>query len=307
MSPRLHAVGLRHDADDDRVGDGHRQADVDVGVRLDRVARPARVHARVLAQRLRDDRGQQIGVGQLDAAASARSPGPNFSRAATSAVPSTSRDTKKCGAVVQLCVVRSAMILPIELSAPTSVETRPAPVRPRHAEPMRRGRRRGRRRSSRREHVLSDDFAPGPGALDPRDVDAVLLREAARLRRNLDGAGDGDRPPIAPAAARRRGGRRGLRGGRAGSSRLRGRLAAGGASPGLQQPRNRLPHRHDVAGLRGDAAENPVAGRFDLDDGLVGFDFEQQLALLDARRLPSSSRTRACPSPEPSQERASRR
>src|SRR5947207_7134431 len=56
--------------------------------------------------------------------------GPNFSRAATRAVPSTSRDTKKCGAVVQLCVVRSAMILPIDVMAPSSVESEDGADRP---------------------------------------------------------------------------------------------------------------------------------------------------------------------------------
>ena len=40
-------------------------------------------------------------------------------------------------------------------------------------------------------------------------------------------------------------------------------------------------HRDRSWLMRGDAAENPVARRFDFDDGLVGLDFEQQLALLD--------------------------
>ena len=39
------------------------------------------------------------------------------SRVALRAVASTSRATKKCGTVVQLCVVRSAMMRPIELTA----------------------------------------------------------------------------------------------------------------------------------------------------------------------------------------------
>src|SRR6185312_16256428 len=39
------------------------------------------------------------------------------SRVALSAVASTSRVTKKCGTLVQLCVVRSAMMRPIELTA----------------------------------------------------------------------------------------------------------------------------------------------------------------------------------------------
>src|SRR5712671_2184306 len=63
-----HAVGLRHDADDDRVGHGHGEADVDVRVRLDGIARPAGVHPRMPAQRLCDDGREQIGVGQLHAA-----------------------------------------------------------------------------------------------------------------------------------------------------------------------------------------------------------------------------------------------
>ena len=49
----------------------------------------------------------------------------------------------------------------------------------------------------------------------------------------------------------------------------------------LQQPRDRLADRNDVALLRGDAAKNPVALRLDFDDRLVGLDLEQHLALLD--------------------------
>jgi len=59
-----------------------------------------------------------------------------------------------------------------------------------------------------------------------------------------------------------------------------GRGARGRRLARLQQPCKGLPHGHDIADLRGDAAENAVARRFDFDDGLVGLDFEQQLALL---------------------------
>ena len=67
----------------------------------------------------------------------------------------------------------------------------------------------------------------------------------------------------------------------AGPSGLRRRLGGRNGFSGLQQPGDRLPDRHDIAHLRGDAAENAVGGGFDFDDGFVGFDFEQELALLD--------------------------
>ena len=44
------------------------------------------------------------------------------SRAPLRPVASTSRIRKKCGTVVQLCVVRSAMMRPIEVTEPSSVE-----------------------------------------------------------------------------------------------------------------------------------------------------------------------------------------
>jgi hypothetical protein len=50
---------------------------------------------------------------------------------------------------------------------------------------------------------------------------------------------------------------------------------------GLEQPCDGLPDWNDVAFLRGDAAENAVAARFDLDHGLVGLDLEEHLAFLD--------------------------
>src|SRR5215510_7739948 len=40
------------------------------------------------------------------------------SRVAFNAVASTSRDTKKCGTLVQLCVVRSAMMRPMDVTGP---------------------------------------------------------------------------------------------------------------------------------------------------------------------------------------------
>src|SRR5262245_27089244 len=47
--------------------------------------------------------------------------GISFSRVAFNADASTSRATKKCGTVVQLCVVRSAMIRPMDDTAPPAV------------------------------------------------------------------------------------------------------------------------------------------------------------------------------------------
>src|SRR5581483_1515793 len=45
-----------------------------------------------------------------------------------------------------------------------------------------------------------------------------------------------------------------------------------------EQPGNRLADRDDGAFMGRDCGENAVAGRFDFDDGFIGFDFQQWLA-----------------------------
>jgi len=49
----------------------------------------------------------------------------------------------------------------------------------------------------------------------------------------------------------------------------------------LYEPGDRLADRNDRAGLRLDARQDAVAGRFDLDDRFVGLDLDERLALGD--------------------------
>ncbi len=150
----------------------------------------------------------------------------------------------------------------------------------------RRSRRRRRRRSGgsrgRRSgaggglhDVLGENLTARPRAAKLCDVHAVLTRETTSLRRDLC--------PCSGDRLRR--GRRG-RNGRSRGSRVH--LAAGLSRSNvgrrllawLQQPRNRLADRNDVAFLRCDPAKDAVTCCFDFDDRLVGLDLEQHLALL---------------------------
>ena len=60
-------VGLVDHRHDHAVVHRHGEPDLHLGVRLDPVANPAGVHPRMLLQHARDERGQQIGVGELHA------------------------------------------------------------------------------------------------------------------------------------------------------------------------------------------------------------------------------------------------
>ena len=64
---------------------------------------------------------------------------------------------------------------------------------------------------------------------------------------------------------------------------------------GLNQPRDRLADRDDVARLCGDAGENAVARSLDFDDRLVGLDLEEHFALADLLAFLASATKRACP------------
>jgi hypothetical protein len=119
---------------------------------------------------------------------------------------------------------------------------------------------------------------PGPEPFTRGDVHAVLARQPARLGRNLRARnGRGLGCGFDHRGRRGGGGRRvHLAAGLLGRTARRGHRLAG-----LQQPRDHLPHGDDVIDLRGHAGEHAVDGGLDLDDGLVGLDFEQDLALLD--------------------------
>ena len=71
------------------------------GIEPDRAAGPARVHLGMIEQRAGDQSDQEIGMRELVAT--------ELLANATKALASTSRARKKCGTVVQLCVVRSAI------------------------------------------------------------------------------------------------------------------------------------------------------------------------------------------------------
>ena len=116
-----------------------------------------------------------------------------------------------------------------------------------------------RRRHARRLHdVVGENLAAGAGAAHLGDVDAVLARQTARLRRNL-GAGHG----------RGRGGfrRGGAAAAAAGADSILRPLCCGAPAlgrhrlAGLQQPRDDLPHGHDVIDLGGHAGQHAVGGR----------------------------------------------
>ena len=51
---------------------------------------------------------------------------------------------------------------------------------------------------------------------------------------------------------------------------------------GLHNPRDRLANGDDVSYARPDSGENSASWRFDLNDGLVGFNVQQGLTLRDA-------------------------
>ena len=199
----------------------------------------------------------------------------NSPRAWLSAVASNSRVTKKCGTVVQLCVVRSAMSRPIELSfsSPAAVGEAAVRMARRAALALRRSaarpecrrrefRRRGRSRAAWRCRCCSPWRG---GALSEKCAPGAIGRRRSRSGfRSLRGG-------------RRRSGRR-ARGVR---SRLRGGVARGNALAGAEQPRNGVAHGDHVAGLRFHAAENAVRLGFDFDHGLVRLDFEQDFAFGD--------------------------
>ena len=103
---------------DDSIVDGDGDSHVHVIVQADSVCGPARIQARMLQKHARGERHQQVGVGDTNAAC-ARSLQRCRSRYWLSALASTSRVTKKCGTVVQLCVVRSAMMRPREVGTST--------------------------------------------------------------------------------------------------------------------------------------------------------------------------------------------
>ena len=50
---------------------------------------------------------------------------------------------------------------------------------------------------------------------------------------------------------------------------------------GRNQPGDRLSYRHDVAFLRLDTGKDAIRGRFDFNNSLIGFDFEEDLAFRD--------------------------
>ncbi len=129
-------------------------------------------------------------------------------------------------------------------------------------------------------NILGDDFAVRSGSAEAADVDAELLRQASRLRRQSCRTG---RRHVGS-----RGGRRPQRRRprpcpsfvRSASGPCRRRLLAR-----LQQPRDGLPDRHDVADLCRHAAEDALGLRLDFDDGLVGLDLEEQFAFRDLLAL----------------------
>ena len=205
--------------------------------------------------------------------------GPSFARTATSALPSTSRVTKKCGTVVQLCVVRSAIRRPIELSDSPRVAETPSAGRAAAAA----GAETGGAGAAGAALALfaaacTSSATISPSGPDPRRrLTSTPSSFASRRAFGEIGAGPDEATSGAGAgAAVAVGGAlsivRPVCVGAVGGRRLLARL---------KQPADGLPDRHDVADLRGDAAENPGGLRLDLDDRLVGLDLEEHLALGD--------------------------
>ncbi len=215
-----------------------------------------------------------------------------------SAVASISRVRKKCGTVVQLCVVRSAMSRPMDdsfSSAPAAALLR------RRMAPAARCQRSGVGSPAAARMSAARISPSGP---EPRNVAMSTLCSLARRRalgemRTRAGGHRGGAEAVAafadcaetpkrktPRGARRR-------------RRFRERFARRGGFAGREQPGDRLADGNHVAGLRRHAAENAVGEGFDFDDGFVRLDLEQNFAFGDAIRLLFCARRPACQCPAP--------
>ena len=178
-----------------------------------------------------------------------------------------SRVTKKCGTVVQLCVVRSAMMRPSELGTSMLPDFFSA-----HSDAAGAG--------GGRLHIRGENLSARAGAAHRREIDAEFFGETAGLGRDfaLSRRAALTRWPL----RRRDAGGLSLRV-RSSSCGRRGRFAFGRRLfAGRDDPRDRLSDRNIGALGRLDSRENAVGGRFHFDDRFVGFDFEERLALGDA-------------------------
>ena len=258
-----------------------------LGVERDTVVDPAAVHPRELLERTRDGGDHQVGVRDLHAVRLLDHRNQPFARRVEGrgvdvASDEEMRDRRPAlrralghDAADRADGIRRARGHWWRRSSRTSRGSCGA-----CAESCRQPARRNWRRSARGlrglQDVVREDLASRSGPSELGDVDAVLAREPSRLRRNLRARnrrrlGSGGRGCRSGGRRRRLHLPSGLRLGAAGRNRL----------TWLEQPGDRLPDWNDVADLRGHARQHAVAGRFDLDDRLVGLDLEQHLAFLD--------------------------
>ena len=150
-------------------------------------------------------------------------------------------------------------------------------------------------------YVLFDDAAAGAGADYTREINAEFAGHALGQRRGLDAStggrrrGDGcggyGRGCWSSRGRRWRGGRGDRRRGRwrrcgrrgrgcGGSGRWVGILGRWGFA-GFQNPRQQALNLNQIAGSGGDAAQDAGSRGFDAGVDLVGFEFQDFLALLD--------------------------
>ena len=156
-----------YDAFFDRDGN----PDVHLLMKLDSAARPACIHARVLQENSRRQRYQKVGVRDATPCVFSFS-ATSFSRASTNPPASISRTTKKCGTLVQLCVVRSAIRRAIELIVSGAAGARAFAGRS-PAMPL------------KRQNVVGEDLSFVSGSAHAGQIDACV--RAGELRRRAWG------------------------------------------------------------------------------------------------------------------------
>src|SRR5882757_7414798 len=176
----------------------------------------------------------------------------NFFCASISAPASTLCTRKKCGTLVQLCVVRCGCA---NRSGSGSTALRVC----------------------RGLYIFRRNRAIRPRALNLRNVHAKFLRQTPRLRRNLRSHASRSRW----SRLRRHRSRSLRRARRPRRRRSRNRLCRRLLAR-RHQPRNRLPNRNHRSHIRRNSRQNPIARSFHFHHRFVRLNLKQRLALADA-------------------------